>query len=140
MSPGLVEGGDSVIRIPPESLDQIPANHVTGPIESVSAVDADETVRIVVEELIYDRLEVLDVIRLGNLVALGEDLVVGDAAAAEQTFDHFRTVVLLSKGEIDDETHVDVGRRKGFQHVGWREYESIGFRDGHVRPERHFKG
>ena len=110
MSSSVVEGGDSVIRLPAESLDQIPADHVAGAVESVGAMDADQTLRVVLEELIHHRLEVLDVSRLGDLVTFGEDLVVGDATAAEKSVDHFRAVVLLGESEIDDETHVDVGR------------------------------
>ena len=110
MSSSVVEGGDGVIRLPAESLDQIPADHVAGAVESVGAMDADQTLRVVLKELIHHRLEVLDVSRLGDLVTFGEDLVVGDATAAEKSVDHFRAVVLLGESEIDDETHVDVGR------------------------------
>ena len=122
------------------ALDQIPADHVSGSVEAVRAVDSDQPKRIALEEVVDGVLEVSDVPRVRDHVTLGEDLAVGDPATTEEPFVDGRPVVLGREGQIDDESDVDLLVLERVEHVVRGEQSPVGLRHRHFRPKRHFEG
>ena len=103
-------------------------------------MNPDETMRIAVQKLADDGLEVGHVFWFGNFVALGEYLVVGDASHAKDVVDDVLAVVFLREGQIDDEADVDVGGGEGIEHVRRSEERTVRLRDCDCRAKRHFEG
>ena len=139
VTPRLIKRRYRFFWIPAKSLYQITADHISGSIESVSAVDADEPIGIVLKEVVDDPLELVDVMLRRDHVTLGEDLAVGDAPTAEEVLEDGSIVILISESQIDDESDVNVVSLEGVQHVVGSVKSSVGLGNGDLRSQRNFE-
>lgn len=98
---------DSLVGRQSKTLDHVSANQVTGPVDPVGAVNADDAVLhgLVLHEGVESVEELLHDAHAGYHVALAQDLLVKDALGDEK----LRIIVAGGGCQVEDETQVRQG-------------------------------